>query len=126
MAKTSPTARELAYLRKRGITAQVVERFNRFSNTRKDLFGVLDVVALDGDIHLPRIVGIQVTAGASHAARRTKIEAEPLAVQWITHGGLLWLVSWSKQGGKGKRKLWTRRCERAILVDGKIQWETME
>lgn len=128
MAKTSPTARELAYLRKRGITAQVVEQFNRFSNTRKDLFGFIDVVALDttGVDAPPIIVGIQVTAGSSHAARRSKIEAEPKAYEWLMCGGMILLASWSKRGERGKRKTWTRRCEQAVRSNGKIEWEPVE
>lgn len=122
---TSPTARTLAELRKRGWTAQVVERpWNKFSKVTLDLFGVIDLIAIvppDGDIlsgqqlQSGAILGIQatghITGGGNHAARRTKILAEPRAAEWVAAGGRLELWSWSKRGAAGKRKLWTLRVE---------------
>jgi hypothetical protein len=118
MAKTSPTARELAYLRERGITAQVTERWNPFARVRVDLFGCIDIVKLDGFI-----TGVQVTSGTNHAARKTKAEAEPRVGEWIDSGGCFQIVSWSKKGPRGKRKVWTRRCELMLRhKDGGFQW----
>lgn len=119
---TSPTQRTLAECRKRGWTAQVVERWNPHAKVRVDLFGVIDLIALVPGVGLldnGRIVGIQACAGASHAARRDKILAEPRARQWVESGGLLALWSWSKRGGRGERKLWTLRAEAFSVED----WE---
>jgi hypothetical protein len=44
--RTSPTQRSLAECRKRGLTVQVVERWNSHARVRVDLFGVIDLVAL--------------------------------------------------------------------------------
>lgn len=114
---TSPTARTLAECRKRGWIAQVVEhRVPRMQITR-DLFNVIDVVALDDGTMVPRagggrILGIQACAGASHAARRDKILAEPKARAWVAAGGHLELWSWSKRGGRHvTRKKWELRVE---------------
>lgn len=105
----SPTARTLEECRKRGRTAQVVERWNKFANKTIDLFGVIDVVA----IHPDGILGIQTTSGDNHASRRTKILNEPRAKQWVDVGGLLQLWSWRQAAaapGK-KRKPWLLRVE---------------
>jgi hypothetical protein len=114
---TSPTQRTLAECRKRGWTAGVVEQFVRFPapGHRRDLFGVIDLVAIvSGDEHpydQRGILAIQACAGPSHADRRDKILAEPRARQWIEAGGRLELWSWAKRGDRGKRKLWTLRVE---------------
>src|ERR1700740_1040081 len=114
---TSPTARTLAECRRRGWIAQVVEQhlpFPKPFGTKRDLFGVIDIVALGAEMdgQLPAILGIQATASAAHHAhRRAKILAEPRARQWVEAGGRLELWSWSKRGGAGERKRWTLRVE---------------
>lgn len=118
---TSPTARTLLECKKRGWTAQVVERFNSYTKRRIDLFGVIDLVAIvpprteiAGEhefLHQGAILGIQATSGSNHAARRTKILAEPRARQWIEAGGRLEVWTFAKQGARGKRKVWTIRVE---------------
>lgn len=109
----SPTRRTLAELRKRGATAQVVEHWNPHAKVRQDLFGVIDLVVIRSALHgqTPGIVGIQACAGASHAARRDKILAEPRARQWVEAGGQLELWSWAQRGDRGKAKRWTLRVE---------------
>lgn len=113
---TSPTQRTLAELRKRGWTAQVVERRLPRTFTTVDLFGVIDVVAIaPTDLRLDGkrsgIVGIQATTGSNHASRRDKILLEPRAKAWIEAGGILELWSWSARGAQGKRRKWTLRVE---------------
>ncbi len=117
----SPTQRTLDELRKRGWTAQVVERpWNKFSKVTLDLFGVIDLVAIAHDEQwVPRtaILGIQATTGAHHADRRTKILAEPRAKEWVDAGGRLELWTWSQRvaykanGSKAARPAWTLRVE---------------
>lgn len=117
---TSPTARTLAECRKRGWTAQVVERWSQYARKTLDLFGVIDVVAIVPREAGPRalvgipqgaILGIQTTSDAHHSDRRAKILAEPRARAWVKAGGRLELWSWSKRGDRGKRKLWSLRVE---------------
>jgi hypothetical protein len=103
----TPTSRTLKECRKRGWTAGVVERFNSYTRKSNDLFGCIDIVAITPD----GILGIQTCAGASHAARRTKSLAEPRLATWIGAGARFAVWSWAKQGGRGKRKLWTLREE---------------
>lgn len=104
----SPTERTLGECRRRGWTAQVVERWNQWSRNRVDLFGVIDIVALAPGIG---IVGIQACAGSDHATRRSKIMIEARARKWIEVGGKLQIWSWAKRGARAKRKTWTLREE---------------
>lgn len=113
----TPTQRCLADLRKIGATAAIVEKWNPHARIRQDLFGCIDILAI-----LPRsLVGIQVTSGTNHAARRAKILSEPRAQAWIEAGGLIELWSYAKAGARGKRKLWTCRKEEITLSD--FHWD---
>jgi hypothetical protein len=78
-AKKSPTSRSLEYLRKCGYPlVQVVERWNMHARVRIDLFGIIDIVAIDCE---GETFGIQATSGDNVAARVTKIaESDALAV----------------------------------------------
>ena len=116
----SPTSRTLDHARSLGWTAQVVERWNPHARVRVDLFGVLDLVVLTPS----SIVGIQACAGASHAARRDKILAEPRALAWLRAGGLLEIWSWSKRSKRGKRKVWALRRE--AITEGMFAMQESE
>lgn len=127
--KSSSTynSRTLGECRKRGWVAGVVERripFPRPRGTTLDLFGVIDVVALDLSAPVgQRTVGIQTTSGGtggSLAPHRAKILAEPRAKQWVEAGNRLELWTWAKQGARGKAKRWTLRVERFEVRDGKL------
>jgi hypothetical protein len=101
----SPTARSLAECRKRGWTAQVVERWNQYARVRVDLFGCIDLVALTRQ----GILAIQACAGGDHAKRMAKVLAEPRTKLWLGDGGRFEVWSWSKLGAVGKRKTWQLR-----------------
>ncbi len=103
----SPTARTLAECRKRGWTAQVVERRIPKSFVTLDLFGCIDIIALTPS----GIVGIQATSGSNHASRVTKSIAEPKLRDWLTAGAKFEVWSWAQQGARDTRKLWTLRVE---------------
>lgn len=73
----TPTQRTLAYLRKHGYTAAVVEKWNPHAKIRNDLFGFIDVLALRGD----ETLAVQATSGSNTSARVKKIaDAEHLSV----------------------------------------------
>lgn len=126
MAKASPTQRALAECKKQGWTAAICEKWNPHSKTRLDLFGFADLVVLrpsfyreatpdelarnddgaadpmwvwaDGTIWVKgTIVAVQVTSGSNHAARRTKILAEPRAKLWCDCGGVVEVWSYTKR-----------------------------
>jgi len=97
MSKTSPTQRSLKLCRDRGWTAQVVERRVPFNNTTVDLFGFIDIVALDGT----HTIGIQTTSGANVAARIKKILAEPRHKLWLEAGNEIHVHGWRKVKPRG-------------------------
>lgn len=105
---SSPTARTLKLARELGFEAGVVERYNSFTKQRNDLYGCIDLILCRPGVG---IIGVQACAGASHAARKAKMLAEPRLRTWIESGGRAEIWSWAKQGGRGKRKVWTCRRE---------------
>ena len=66
---SSPTVRSLAKLRKDGYVAEIVEKFNSFTKTRKDLWGIIDILAIRRD----EVLGVQTTSWANVSARVKKI-----------------------------------------------------
>lgn len=72
--KSSPTKLSLAHLRKTCQCVQVVEVWNSFTRTRKDLFGFIDILALDGET----TIAVQSTSWGNVSARAKKIAESPL------------------------------------------------
>ena len=72
--KQSPTALSLALLRKTCQAVEVVEHWNPHARIRKDLFGFIDILALDG----AQTIAIQSTSWANTSARARKIAESPL------------------------------------------------
>jgi hypothetical protein len=94
MAKTSPTQRTLARLRKENFNLiSVVEHYNFFSKKRNDLFGIIDILAIkDGDT-----VALQVTSYSNISSRVRKITESP-ALPFIRAAG--WTIlceGWKKE-----------------------------
>ena len=90
---TSPTQRSLKHLREQGHTVAVVERFNPFSKTRLDLFGILDIVSLSPD---GETVGVQTTSGSNVSARVSKIAASENLAALRRCGWRLLVHGWRK------------------------------
>lgn len=109
---SSPTQRTLAECRRRGWLAQVVERWIPQARKRVDLFGCIDLVAIDTD---NRLWGIQACAGSSHAARRAKALEEQRLERWLSTGARFAVWSWALRGARGRRKVWTLREEEVDL-----------
>lgn len=108
MAAASPSKRALDECRKRGWPCGIVERYCSFTRRRHDLFGCIDLIALDG---IQGCLGIQVTSGSNHSTRVKKALEEPRILQWIQGGNRFEVWSYAKRGSAGKRKLWTLRVE---------------
>lgn len=66
----TPTQRSLELLRAENWTVAIVEHFNKWAGVRQDLFGVFDLLALNGRDTL----GVQVTSASNVAARQKKID----------------------------------------------------
>jgi Holliday junction resolvase-like predicted endonuclease len=92
MAAT-PTSRTLKWLRSNGWQAQVVERWNPHAKIRQDLFGCIDIIAVQGGT----VLGVQATSRSNHAARVKKALAEPRLRAWLGAASF-WVVSWKKVG----------------------------
>lgn len=118
MAKgISNTSRTLEYIRSQGWEADKVEQFNSYAGRygqRKDLFGIIDIIALTER----GIAGIQ-SCGQNFAEHDQKILNEPLALRWLEKGGQLILIGWRKvklnRGGKAMR--WQPRIKEYDLKD---------
>lgn len=109
----TPTARTLYECRQRGWIADVTERWigkAPFAK-RKDLFGFIDVLAIDVDAK--QLVGIQCTSGANAAARITKIlnECHVAAELLAACNVRLEVWAWKKYQKPVKRRRWRVRVE---------------
>jgi hypothetical protein len=136
MAKgLSATQRTLRALRERGQECAIVEKWNAFggSNTkdetgekkkrpgiRVDLFGIIDVLALDPQ---RGVVGVQ-SCGSSFSEHFRKLTEEKCqeTINWLsTPGTKLEIWSWRKvklqRGGKAMR--WSPRIREITLEDVK-------
>jgi hypothetical protein len=106
---TTNTARTLRYLRERGYQAEVVEKYLPYAKRRKDLFDIIDIIAIDGK----NILGVQSCSGSAFAEHDKKIIASPATNIWLASGGLLWLMGWRKKklfrGSKAVR--WKERIK---------------
>lgn len=121
MAGTSPTQRTLAYLKGKGMTCAVTERWNAFAKIRQDLFGFIDLVALD--LKDGRIIGVQTTSTAHMAERIDKIIRLPEARVWSDYcGGAIWVIGWAKRGAHGERKTWTPKVVTLGCLKG-VWWK---
>jgi hypothetical protein len=118
---SSPTQRTLKKLRDAGYLAEVVERYNSFTKTHKDLFGFVDVLAVRGD----EVLAVQTTSAANASARVKKICALQSADSWLHSSNRRILVhGWAKRGPRGKRKVWS--CAETEIRADQIQPEEKE
>jgi len=111
----TPTQRTLAYLKERGITAGVVERWIPRAKVRKDLFGIIDIIG----IYKYSIVGIQSCSGSGFSKHDKKIMVSDNTRKWLETGAELWLVGWRKVKKKrgGKQMVWKSRVKEYKLED---------
>ena len=101
----SPTQRTRKELSKQGIISQVVEYWNNFAERRIDLFGFIDILAIDSKNK--QTIGIQCTSRTNHNARKQKILDSVLAKEWLMCGNKIEVWSW----GKLKKSGWTLKKE---------------
>lgn len=132
---TSPTQRALAECKANGWPYAIVEHWNSKAFLRQDMWGVIDLLVLDNK---PGVLAVQVCAGASHANRATKVRETILGIvhgaaskltlgaakrkaealqRWLTKGQRIEVWSFSKQGPRGKRKVWNMRIEEILNTE---------
>ena len=117
----SPTQRTIRELKNQGRKCAIVEKWNTFvgpHGIRQDLFGIIDVLALDP---VRGFVGVQ-SCGQDFAAHERKLleERAEECIDWLsTPGGALELWGWRKvkvkRGGKALR--WQPRIREFVLTD---------
>lgn len=120
----SNTQRTLKSLRKSGYICDIVERFNVFAGPhgkRYDLFGFLDILAIDPV--RGGVVGVQ-SFGSDWVAhwRKITVDRRDVAMAWLLAGrGITAIELWgwrkvkAKRGGKAMR--WAPRIGRVTLDD---------
>ena len=95
-----PTERTLAELRRQGYRADVVEKWIPQARRRKDLFDIIDIVAIGNG----ETIGVQCTSASNVASRVTKIEESDAVRDLRESGWRLLVIGWrSKMVGKQKR-----------------------
>jgi len=108
----TPTQRTLRELKNRGFVCGIVEKWNSFAKIRQDLFGIIDIIALDPT---RGVVGVQST-GSAFAAHDKKLldEKAQASLDWLqTPGTVLELWGWRKVKRKrgGKAMIWQPRIK---------------
>jgi hypothetical protein len=124
MAKTSPTQRTIRELRNNGRKCAIVEKWNPHvgpCGIRQDLFGIIDVIALDPE---QGVVGIQCCAGSGFSAHLKKITEDRAqdTLDWLqTPGAHLELWAWRKvkKSRGGKAMVWRPRIQ--IITEGDLR-----
>ena len=112
---SSPTARTLAYVRKRGGFAEVQETWDHFRKRRRDMLGFIDILALCP----PYTIGIQATSGDNVSARVKKIvhERTSQAEYWLRCGNYIEVWGWKKYAQAIDGKWWRPRIVPVTLED---------
>ena len=94
----TPTGRTLLALRRSGYLAEGVERFIAQAGMRKDLFGIIDIVAIRrGEAG---VLGIQATTAPNLSTRRRKAQASRALRTWLATGNRFELWAWSQCNGQ--------------------------
>jgi hypothetical protein len=100
---TSPTARTLGLLRRRGYAAEVCERWIAQAGIRRDLFGCMDILA----VHPQEAgaLGVQATTASHLAARVRKSARVPALRTWLAAGNRFQVWGWAKHGRRWRVKV---------------------
>jgi len=95
----SPTQRTLKRLRDSGDypLVTIVERWNAFAKIRQDLFGIIDILAIDSK---GNTVGLQVTSYSNISARVKKITDSPSTPSLRSADWVLLVEGWHKKDNK--------------------------
>lgn len=114
----SPTARTLGHLRALGALAEVVERRIPHTNITRDLFGFIDIVAIE--VGAKGLLGVQTTSMAHRSSRVKKVLAEPRARLWLEAGNRIRVMAWEKRGPRGMRKVWMLSTTSIALAEDQL------
>jgi hypothetical protein len=95
----SPIQRTLQWLREHGYEPAKTEHWNHFARRRQDLFGFVDVLAVNEN----DLLAIQTSDGAHHAEHLAKI-LESKAARLLAHYAQVEIWSWSLKLTRERRK----------------------
>ncbi len=98
----TPTARTLVWLRGKGIEAAVVERWIPQTRRRLDLFGFIDLIAIDGGTTW----GVQATSTGNVQSRITKIIEHPNTPLWLAGPRRILVIGWRSYKRRVDRASW--------------------
>jgi hypothetical protein len=101
----SHNQRSLDFYRKQGYTCAMVERWCSFTHTRRDLWGIIDMLAIHPE--LPTL-GVQICGRSTVAAHRRKIMECEVTPVWLASNQLV-IISW--QQPNGPRTKWVAKEE---------------
>ena len=97
-SRKTPQQRSIEMLRGMGWHCEVVEQIHRTPKCtfRRDLLGFADLIAFPTDANRQEFMLVQVTSASNHAARRTKIAAEPRVAYARNANATILIHSWRK------------------------------
>lgn len=99
---SSPTSHTLAYLRRCGHVAEVVERWLPKVNRKRDLFGCIDIVAVRrGEIG---VLAVQATSLSNISARLAKARGQSSLSVWLAAGQRFEVHGWYRRNGRWQVK----------------------
>lgn len=118
----TPTQRTIRELKNQGRVCAIVEKWNPYvgpHGIRQDLFGIIDVLALDP---VRGVVGVQACAGSGFSAhyRKITIDRAQETTDWLsTPGTALELWGWRKTKKKrgGKAMVWRPRIQEITIEE---------
>jgi len=124
MAKqTHVTPRSLQVLRACGYHCQVVERIIPGMFIKKDLFGLIDVMAVKADE--PGVLGIQVTTRSNVSSHFHKALDLPALKVWLAAGNRLVIHAWGRVKERLKDGSWSK-VGRWKLVERPVTLEILD
>ena len=88
----TPSQRTVAHLRKLGYQTANVESFNYFTKRKKDLFGVIDILAIGNG----ETLAVQVTSKSNMSSRIKKIEESEALPEMLRSNWRVIVHGWSK------------------------------
>lgn len=114
----TPTQRTIRELKNRGLVCAIVEKWNAYAKIRQDMFGIIDIIALDPQ---RGVIGVQACGSAfsAHYHKLTEEKAQE-TYDWIsTPGTHLELWGWRKikKVRGGKAMIWEPRIQEITLED---------
>lgn len=104
MSKVNYHQKSIAYLKRRGYIAGVVQTWNAFGYVSRDLFGFADIVAFSR----AEVLLVQVTAGYNGRARIRKILGIERAKTLMLWGYRIIVHEWHYKRLNGRRKFYIR------------------